>query len=107
VSKAEDLRAALAVAEAEEAFAEQKALWRAGELDREEWQAAKRAVTLARTKQRVLAGRPGSENFRLESDGTLVALSKTIKAIKVRDENGNIIPSQTMIVEEEIEEVLG
>jgi hypothetical protein len=90
VSRAEELRAALAVAEAEEAYGVAKEARRAGELEDYEWEAAKRAVTKARVLHRVGQGRPGSERYQVEEDGSVISLKERNRAEKIRDSKDNI-----------------
>jgi len=107
VSKADILRAALVVAEAEEEFTDAKAMYFAGDYTDEEWTEAKRQLSVSRTKQRVILGRPGSDKYRIDDDGNLVGITTSTKAVKTRDENGNIIPELTEMVTVTTEEVLG
>lgn len=107
MGKVEELRGALAVAEVEEIYAEAKALWEAGELSTKKWRAAKKKVVLTRIKQRVAAGRPGSDPFTLNDDGTVSHFKERTRKIKHRDGEGRIIPEKTETIIEVVEEVLG
>ena len=107
MGKVDELRAALVVAETEETFAAAKVKWYAGDLTAKKWQAAKKTVTLARIKQRVAAGRKGSEPFTLNGDGTVSHTKARTRTVKHRDPEGRIIPEQTETITEDVTEVLG
>lgn len=106
MSRVQDLERELQLAKAEEAFAEVKALWAAGEISREKYEKAAGKVRAARVRQRLGQGRAGSERYRVEEDGTVVALKVQKIRQNVRDEDGNKT-GEKIEHEEVIERVVG
>jgi hypothetical protein len=106
-SRVEVLEAQLAVAKAEEAYLNAKAKRVAGDLSDKQWAKAKRTVSAARIKQRVTEGRKGSEQYRIEDDGTVVHMKERTRKVFHRNDKDEIIPEKTEYITEVVEEVVG
>ena len=89
-SRTDELELELWLHKAQDAFTAAKVARAAGEFSDKKWEAAKRDVTRERVRHRVSQNRPGSENFRVAEDGTVISVRTKSELVKVRDENGNI-----------------
>jgi hypothetical protein len=101
MSKADDLRAELAQAEAEEAFEVAKADYAAGG-SAKPYQKALKAAVKARLRYRIAQGRPGSENYTVKGD-KVFAVVATTKLKKTRNAEGVITDTEKYVETQEVE----